>query len=342
MKLSQLAAALGRPVTNPGAEDPEIAGIAALEDATAAHISFVTNARFASAARESRAAAFIVPVGTAIEDRPVLEFKIAWEGVLAALALFHPPRQFAAGVHPAATVEPSAHLAEGVSIQPHAVVEARARIGPRTVVGAGAYIGEDAVIGADCLLHPHVSVMNGCRLGDRVILQTGARIGADGFRYEKMPTGLVKIPQVGIVVLEDDVEVGANACIDRASFAETRVGRGTKIDNLVQIAHNVQVGQLCVLVSQVGIAGSVTIGDRTMLLGQAGVVHDIEIGSDVIVGAQAGVNKSIPAKSAVLGSPARPHLETKRIFAAEERLPELLRELRDLAGRVEALEGDKR
>ncbi|HWU37042.1 MAG TPA: UDP-3-O-(3-hydroxymyristoyl)glucosamine N-acyltransferase, partial [Candidatus Acidoferrum sp.] len=183
-----------------------------------------------------------------------------------------------------------------------------------------------------------VVLRDGVLLGDRVIVHSGAVIGADGFGFARDGQRSVKIPQIGRVVIEDDVEIGANVAIDRATLGETRIGRGTKIDNLVQIGHNVRVGEDTVIVGQVGISGSVRIGSRVTLAGQVGVVDHIEIGDDVIVGAQAGVTKDIPASSVMLGSPAVPHGEFKRQLAAVARLPELRRRLREVEERLAALE----
>lgn len=342
LSLSELAARLGRPLRGVDAGDLVVTGISTLEEATAEQISFVASPKFAARAKESAAAALLTGPGVDIPGKPTLAFDNVWDGVLAALAIFHPPSRPAAGVHPSAVVDPTARLGEGVSVGPHAVIEARVEIGVRTVIGPGVCIGAGAVIGADCRLMARAVVMHGCRLGDRVILQPGAVIGADGFKYEFMRGQHVKIPQVGIVVLEDDVEVGANTCIDRASFTETRIGRGTKIDNLVQIAHNCRVGPLSILVAQVGLSGSVKIGAGAILAGQVGVANDLTLGDGVKVGAQAGVHRDAPAGATLLGSPAIDARDCMRIFAAWNRLPEALEELRRLRQRVEEMEGPDR
>jgi UDP-3-O-[3-hydroxymyristoyl] glucosamine N-acyltransferase len=223
-------------------------------------------------------------------------------------------------------------------VQPHAVIERGVTVGPRTVIKAGSFIGEGAKIGADCHIGPRAVVMHQCSLGDRVILQPGAVIGADGFKYEFMGGRHVKIPQIGVVVVEDDVEIGANTCIDRASFNETRIGRGTKIDNLTQIGHNVRIGENCIIVSQVGISGSVTIGDRTVLAGQVGIADHLDIGSDVTLGAKTGVHKSVPDGATLFGYPALPSGDAMRVAAFQSRLPKFLAEFRQLRETVQRLD----
>jgi UDP-3-O-[3-hydroxymyristoyl] glucosamine N-acyltransferase len=239
-------------------------------------------------------------------------------------------------------------------IAPGATVSALAAVGPLCLVGRGAVIGDHTVlegqvavgaavrIGSHCRLAPQVVLRDGVQLGDRVIIHSGTVIGADGFGYARDEARYVKIAQIGRVVIEDDVEVGANVAIDRATLGETRIGRGTKIDNLVHIAHNVRVGADTVILGQVGIAGSTRIGSRVTLAGQVGIVDHVEIGDDVIVGSQAGVTKDIPPRSVVLGSPAVPHQEIKRQLAAIARLPELRRLVQALEERLGALEARSR
>jgi len=218
------------------------------------------------------------------------------------------------------------------------VVGSGADIGAGTRLDAQVFVGADVRIGRDCRIFPQVALREGTRLGDRVTVHAGAVIGADGFGYARDGARYIKIPQVGRVVVEDDVEIGANATIDRATLGTTRIGRGTKIDNLVQIAHNVQVGEDTVIVAQVGISGSSQIGSRVTLAGQVGVVDHVRIGDNAIVGAQSGVTKDVPPGALVLGSPAVPHLEFKRQLAAIARLPQHGKALRALEERLRALE----
>jgi UDP-3-O-[3-hydroxymyristoyl] glucosamine N-acyltransferase len=197
------------------------------------------------------------------------------------------------------------------------------------------HVGDDVQIGRDCILYPGVKIMNGCRIGDRVILHAGVVIGSDGFGFAESPTGLKKIKQVGWVEIADDVEIGANTTVDRGTLGPTRIGRGTKIDNLVQIAHNVEIGEHSIIVAQVGISGSTKIGNGAVLGGQVGVVGHIEIGDGVQVGAQSGISKSIPAGKTMFGSPARDIKETMRIEASLTRLPELLKRVRSIEKKLD-------
>ena len=228
-------------------------------------------------------------------------------------------------IHPSSVIDPFANIAKDVSVGPNVVIEKGVSVGIGSVIMAGTVVGEGAVIGADCWIYPNVVIGHNCILGDRVIIFGGAVIGGDGFGYVPDEQGHhLKIPQRGIVVLEDDVEVGANSAIDRAVAGETRIGRGTKIDNLVQIAHNIHIGEDTIIVAQAGIAGSTTIGSHVIIAGQAGVNAHITIGDNAIVGAQGGATGSVPANTFVSGCPARPHKEQMRILGALQQLPELL------------------
>jgi UDP-3-O-[3-hydroxymyristoyl] glucosamine N-acyltransferase len=230
-------------------------------------------------------------------------------------------------------------LAEGVSIGPLSYIEEGVVIGPRSAVGPQVYIGRGSSVGADCHVYPQVMIREGVEIGDRVILHSGVVIGSDGFGYLRDQSGVrVKVPQVGRVILEDDVEIGANVTIDRATLGTTRLKRGTKIDNLVQIAHNVTVGADTVIAALTGISGSTKIGDRVTLAGQVGVVDHVTIGDDVTVGAQAGVTKDIPSGMVFLGSPAVPHQEFKRGVAAVNQFPRLIKKLHAIEARLSALE----
>jgi UDP-3-O-[3-hydroxymyristoyl] glucosamine N-acyltransferase len=219
-------------------------------------------------------------------------------------------------------------------VHPSAVVLPGAVIGPRSVVMAGSYVGRQARLGADCLLHPHAVVRHDCVLGDRVILHPGVVIGSDGFGYDTQDGRHVKIPQSGIVVVENDVEIGANTTIDRARFGRTVIGEGTKIDNLVMIAHNVVIGKHCIVCAQVGIAGSAQIGNYVILAGQAGLVGHIKIGDGAIVGAQTGVSNDIEPGARVVGSPPRPIGEWKRSIVRVDRLAELYERVKKLEQRA--------
>jgi UDP-3-O-[3-hydroxymyristoyl] glucosamine N-acyltransferase len=244
-----------------------------------------------------------------------------------------------AGVHPTAAVSPKANLGRDVAVGPSCVVEEGAEIGDRTVLDGLVFVGRDAKVGADCRLYPHSLVRERCIVGDRVILQPGAVVGSDGFGYVTVEGSHVKIPQQGIAVLEDDVELGANTCVDRARVDRTVVRRGSKLDNLCQVGHNVIIGEGCLFAAQVGVAGSTRLGKYVVLAGQVGVIGHLQVPDGTIVSAQSGLGHSPESPGQVLsGSPARPHLQHQRAVAATHRLPELLREVRDLRKRVEELE----
>jgi UDP-3-O-[3-hydroxymyristoyl] glucosamine N-acyltransferase len=330
--LSELAARLGCAVRGNGSV--EVARVAGIEEAGPGDLSFVASPKYAARLPHTRASAVIVPPGvetslpSLLSDNPYLAFARA-------VAVLHPEARPAPGVHPSAQVDPSAVLGENASVGALAVVGPRARIGARTVLHPHVVVYADAVIGADCLLHSGAQVRERCRLGDRVVLQNGAVIGGDGFGFARDPEGrYLKIPQVGIVVVEDDVEIGALSAVDRAALHETRIGRGTKIDNLVQVGHSVTVGENSVLAGQVGIAGSTKLGKGVTLAGQVGVAGHLTIGDGAVATAQTGIPADVPAGALVSGYPAienRAWLKASAIFA---KLPELLKRLRELERKV--------
>jgi UDP-3-O-[3-hydroxymyristoyl] glucosamine N-acyltransferase len=335
---SKIAAACGGTLAGP---DVEITGLAGLREAKPGDLSFLANPRYAGYLETTKASCVIIPEGTPadpsksylVSDNPYLAWAKAVTLFVQATA-----EKPAPGVHPAAFVDPSATIDLNASIGPQAVVEAGAGIGPGTVVMSLAYVGKRARIGRDCLIYPQAAIREDCVLGDRVILHCGSVVGSDGFGYARDGAKQFKIPQVGNVVIGDDVELGANVTVDRGAAGPTVIGRGTKVDNLVQIAHNVQIGEDCVVVAQSGIAGSTKLGDRVILAAQAGVIGHIEIGADSIIAAQSGVPKSLPPKSVVFGTPARDHMRAKRIEAVVDRLPEYARRVQELEKKVAELE----
>jgi UDP-3-O-[3-hydroxymyristoyl] glucosamine N-acyltransferase len=336
MRLADLATATGCRLEGTG--DIEIHGVLSLEEAGPADLTFVARPEYLARLAASRAGAVIVGEAWAPVDRPALRTGNPYLALARALNAVYPPAAPAPGVHPSAVVAPGAAVSPLATVGPLCLVGPGASIGAHTVLEGQVAVGADVRIGSHCRLAPQVVLRDGVVLGDRVIIHSGAVIGADGFGYAREGARYLKIPQVGRVVIEDDVEIGANTTIDRATLGETRIGRGTKIDNLVQVAHNVQVGADTVIVAQVGISGSTRIGSRVTLAGQVGIVDHVEIGDDVIVGAQAGVTKDIPGRSVVLGSPAVPHQEMKRQLAAVARLPEMRQLLQAVEGRIAALE----
>lgn len=239
------------------------------------------------------------------------------------------------GIHPTAVISPSAKLGQNVSVGAYSVIEEGVTIGDNTIIFPHVYVGKRTQIGTDCILYPQVVVREKCILKNRVILQPGAKIGGDGFGFIFHEGRHHKIPQIGHVMIEDDVEIQANSCVDRAKLAYTVVGANTKVDNLVQIAHNVKIGQSCILCSQVGVAGTTTIGNGVIAAGQVGIVGHVHIGDRVVLGAQSGVTNDIPAGESYFGSPARPMKDTLRIMAVESKLPELYKELKAIKKTIE-------
>jgi UDP-3-O-[3-hydroxymyristoyl] glucosamine N-acyltransferase len=337
MKLRDLAERLQCRLDGDG--DVVIERVAGIEHAGPGDITFLTNSRYAAAARTTQASAVILAEGAAAlrcamlrSDNPYLAFARA-VGVLA-----ERPRP-AVGIHPMTAIAPDARVGEGASIGPFVSIAPGARIGARVVIRANVTIGEEACIGDDCWLHAGVSVRERVTLGNRVILQDGAVVGADGFGFARRADGSYeKIPQPGTVVIEDDVEIGANTTIDRPAVGETRVKTGTKIDNLVQVGHGVVVGRHTLLCAQVGIAGSSTVGDGVVLAGQVGVAGHLEVGDRVVATAQTGIPNSVDAGSLVSGYPAIPNRDWLKASAVFRRLPELRKTLADLEERLAALE----
>jgi UDP-3-O-[3-hydroxymyristoyl] glucosamine N-acyltransferase len=317
--------------------DPEtkITGAASLAEATVHEVSFFNNPRYLAQLRKTRAAAVIVPCDFA-EQIGVAVIRTsdpakAFEQVVIKFA--PPPIKFAPGIHPSAVIHPRAKLSDHISIQPLVVIEAGARIGVRAVIGAGSYIGHDVVIGEGCVIYPRVTIRERCRLGARVILHSGAVIGADGFGFEMTAQGQQKVPQIGIVQIDDDVEIGANTTIDRARFGRTWIQAGAKIDNLVQVAHNVVIGKDTVIAAQTGIAGSVRIGKRVMIGGQAGIIGHIEIADGTMIGAQTGVSKNLNG-GVWWATPSVPLKEAKVQLAWVRRLGEFFERVRKIEAKL--------
>lgn len=283
-------------------------GVAPLQMATGTEISFLDNRKYLPALQVTQAGAVIVHPDLASRVPPTAvalvtpEPYAAWARVA---ALFHPEPPSAPGIHPSAVIGPDAAVDPSAEIGPLTVIEALARIGPRCRIGAHAVVGQAVEVGADCRIGTHVSLSHAL-LGDRVFIYPGARIGQDGFGFALTPDGYRKVPQLGRVVIEDDVEVGANTTIDRGSLHDTVIGGGSRIDNLVMIAHNVQIGRGCVIVAQAGISGSTIIEDHVVIAGQAGLIGHLRIGRQARIGAQAGVIADVPAGLDVVGSPAQP------------------------------------
>jgi UDP-3-O-[3-hydroxymyristoyl] glucosamine N-acyltransferase len=318
------------PVRTLGSTDAAVTGIAALEAAGVGDLSFLGNPKYRPEVARSRASVLLLPadfVGEPPAGQLWLFLKnpsIGLTRICRRIEQMLWPKPVP-GVHPSAAVAAGAVVAPTAHVGPLCVVEDGARIGEGAVLQGSVFVGARAVLGADCWLGAHTVVTSDCVLGARVRLQPGVVIGADGFGYDTVKGRHEKIPQIGNVVLGDDVEVGANATIDRARFSRTTIGEGTKIDNLVQIGHNCTIGRHCLIVAQAGIAGSTTLGDYVVMGGQVGVAGHLSIGSFTKVGGQAGVNRDLPAKSFVSGSYALPHLLEQKFQILRTQLPELFR-----------------
>ncbi|MFQ5585514.1 MAG: UDP-3-O-(3-hydroxymyristoyl)glucosamine N-acyltransferase [Thermodesulfobacteriota bacterium] len=336
-RLRELATLVDGEVAGDG--ETEIEGVAPLEDAAPGDISFIANPKYRYLLTETKASAVIVPMEE--ETHPGISLLRVANPYLAfarVVDLFKPAPGYYRGIHPRGEVHEGAELGHDVSLYPFAVVDEGAHIGDRVVLFPGVYIGRNAVIGDDTLLYPNVTVREGCRIGRRVIVHANSVIGSDGFGYAREGNAYHKIPQIGIVVVEDDVEIGACVTVDRATLGATVIRRGTKVDNIVQIAHNVEVGEDSIIVAQVGISGSTKIGNRVTLAGQVGIVGHVEIGDDITVGAQSGVIGNLPEKGVFTGSPAVPHSQWLRIQGTLTKLPEMRKRLLKLEERIEEME----
>lgn len=316
--------------------------VAPVADAGPDELGFLADGRYAAAAAASGAGALLVAadlVDRVEADVPRVVVDDGHRALQTLLEAWHPPRPPRPGVHPTAVLGRGVELGAEVEVGPYAVLEAGAVLGDRVRVGAHAVVGEGAVVGDDTVLHPHVVLYPGTVVGRRVILHAGVRLGVDGFGYAWIDGAHRKVPQVGRCVVDDDVEIGANSTVDRGSIGDTRVGAGTKLDNLVHLAHNVRTGPHCAAAAMVGIAGSTRLGAGVFLGGQAGVIGHLALGDGVKVAAAAAVFRDVPAGETVSGAPARPNREFLRSRAQVERLPKLMERVKALEARVEELEG---
>ena len=328
MKLSALASALHARLEN-GSPETEISGLKGIEQAGPGELTFVSNPKYASAARSTRAGAVIVSEDFPALATAMLRTKDPYLTFARALELFHPPARYQPGIHPTAVVDSSARIGANAHIGPYVVIGENVEIGANAVLLAHVVIYRGAKIGDNFFAHAHSVVRENCRIGHNVLLQNGVVIGGDGFGFAKTAEGKwYKIPQPAPVVIEDDVEVQANSCIDRASVGETRIGRGVKVDNLVQVGHGSHVGEDALLCAQVGLAGSSDIGNRVILTGQVGVVGHCKVGDNAIVTPQSGVAGDIPPGALVSGAPAVDHKAWLKYSAILPRLPEIARAVR--------------
>jgi UDP-3-O-[3-hydroxymyristoyl] glucosamine N-acyltransferase len=337
--VAELAERLGGRVEGNGTA--QVSDVSGLGGAVAGDVTFLTDRKLAPLAAQTAATALLAPDGLALAGGPPAIIRVP--DVEAALnelsAIFAPPAfRPPAGVHATAVVAADADIASDASVGPCAVIESGARVGSGSVIGPQVYVGRNAAVGENCVLHAGVKLGDRCSVGNRVVLHFGVAIGADGYGYVFRDGAHQKVPQIGRVEIGDDVEIGANATVDRARFGVTRVGRGTKIDNLVMVAHNVQIGQHCIITAQCGMAGSVTMGNYVTVGAQSGFRDHLRIGDGSRVAASSAVKDDIPPGTDVLGVPAGEARHQARLYAVREKLPQMARELRELKKRIEALE----
>lgn len=315
----------------------QVHGVSTLELASESDLCFAEGAGQVDEVGATRARIIVVPLGFPQVDGKLLIPSHEPRRAFFRVAEHFVPAWGGRGIHPSAVVDPGADLAADVEVGPCAVISAGTTVAAGCSIGAGAFLGPGVALGAGCLIEPNVTLHRDTRLGERCIVHSGAVLGGDGFGYHWDGSGHRKIPQLGRVVLEDDVEIGCNACVDRATLGETRIRRGTKIDNLVQVAHNTDIGAHVILVSQSGVAGSSRVGAGAVIAGQVAISDHVEVGAGARVGGQSGVTKDVPPGAAVFGTPARPLRDTLRELAALAQLPGLLKQLRRQNEEIEAL-----
>ena len=335
--LRELAEMVGGIVN--GDDSTRITGVAGIREAASGEITFLASTRYRQYLDTTRASAVIGP--REIEcAMPSIQLEDPYLGFLKVVSAFAEGTKttYDRGLHPTAIVAEDAVLGENLCLGPYCQLEPGVKVGSNSTLLRGVYVGAGAVIGRDCLVYPGVVIRDGCEIGDEVIIHPGAVIGSDGFGFAKDGEKHRKIPHIGKVVVGDQVEIGSNTTIDRATTGVTRIGHGTKIDNLVQIAHNVIIGQNCVIAAQVGISGSTELGDGVVIAGQAGLAGHIKMGDGVVIAGGAGVTKSIPAGTTVSGYPAREHAQARKLYGFTTRLPELYKKIQELARKVAQLE----
>lgn len=310
-----------------GDANAPLSGFAMVDKAQSGDLTFAETQEYFAAAEQGAATAIIAGKEFSSTTKTVIRVANPRVAFAKAVALFFPEPQFAAGVHPSAVVAPSAQVDPSAHIGPNCIIGERVKIGANCVLQAGNFIGDDSVLGNDTRLFPNVTIYTRSQIGKRVRIHSGTVIGSDGFGYVFDSGFHRKVPQIGNVVIGDDVEIGSNVSVDRAALGSTIIGKGTKIDNLVQVAHNVEIGENCILCSQVGIAGSAKLGNYCVLAGQVGIAGHLKIGNQVTIGSKAGVMHNIPDGQQWLGIPAQPDKQAKRVMIAIQRLPELLKKV---------------
>jgi len=333
--LEEIASSLDCAYEGDGATSIE--GVAGIREAKKGDITFVANPKYLKELRGTSASAVVAATGVDTAGLPVIRAENPYFAFSRIVRMFAPVKETVPGVHQGANVCEGAVIGEGASVYPNAFVEKGAHIGARSIIYPGAYVGEGSTVGEDCTIYPNVVIRDGVRIGDRVIIHGGTVVGADGFGYATDKGIHHKIPQIGGVLIEDDVELGANVTVDRGALGDTVIKRGSKIDNLVMIAHNVVIGEGSIIVAQAGISGSTVLGHHVVLAGQVGLVGHLNIGDGVQVGAKSGVSRDLEAWQAYSGIPAIAHKEWLKVQAVLPRLPELKKQLAELARRVEEL-----
>ncbi|HEU6447522.1 MAG TPA: UDP-3-O-(3-hydroxymyristoyl)glucosamine N-acyltransferase [Verrucomicrobiae bacterium] len=318
-----------------GDANAKLKNFATIENAQAGDLTFAETEEFFARAEQSAATAIIAEKKFSSEKKILIHVPNARIAFARALALFYPEPKFTGGIHPSAVVAKSAHIDSTAHIGPNCVIGEQVKIGARTVLQANNFVGDGSQIGADGNLFPNVTIYARTQLGDRVRIHSGTTIGSDGFGYVQDGGIQRKVPQIGNVIVGDDVEIGANVAVDRGALGSTVIGKGTKIDNLVQIAHNVQIGEHCIIVGQAGIAGSTKLGNYVVLAGQVGIGGHLKIGNQVIVAAKAGVMTNIPDGEKWIGTPACPDKEGKRQMIAMKLLPDYLKRVAELEKKLE-------
>ena len=321
-----------------GDENIVVTGICGIKEAKEGDLTFVANSRYLPLMGHTRASAIITSRDVKTASKTIIRTEnpsLAFAKMVSLLAPNEVRRP--KGIHPTAIIGDKVKIGKNVAIDPYVVIEDNVEIKDNTVLYAGVYVGHHTKIGKNCVIYPYVIIRERVVIGDRVVIHGGTVIGSDGFGFSTVQGVHHRIPQIGTVIIEDDVEIGANVTIDRARFDKTIIKKGTKIDNLVQIAHNVSIGENSIIVAQSGISGSTTIGKNVTIAGQSGVIGHITIGDNVVVAAQSGVTKSIPSNTCVSGYPAKPHVLAKKIHAFTQNLPELFKKVKQLEEEIERL-----
>ena len=330
-KLSEIAELLGGVLEG---EDISVEGIAGSDDAKETYLTFMESEKYRSSVEASKACAVIIPINSKRFDKPVIRMKNPRLGFALVLDIFHKREKPVPSIHPSAVIGENVTIGKDVFIGPYVIIESGTIIGDGTEIYSFSYIGKGVSIGKNTIIEPRVTIFYGCSIGDNCLIHSGAVLGADGFGFVRDGAKQIKIPQIGIVQVGNDVEIGANTTIDRATTGKTIIGNGTKIDNLVQIGHNTCVGNDCTVVSQSGVAGSTKIGDRVIIAAQAGVRDHTIVGSDSIVAGRAGVTKQVKSGTVVSGYPARDHREELKIEASIAKLPEFMSKMEKAISKI--------